>query len=86
MTRPRDIGHAVHQHYTSQADTGRTRNNQASAWGSQDNLRALAAQVEADPTLADALTQQQRHAIARIKLTDANRAKQNNDTIGDDAA
>lgn len=83
MTRPRDIGTAVHLHYTTQTGDGRTRNNQATDWGSKDQVRALAAQVDADPSLADALTPQQKHAIAMVKLTDANRAQQAGDQAGE---
>ena len=84
MTRPKDLGHAVRRHYAEQAGDGRTRNNEAIGWGRQDGIRALAAQAEADPTLAAMLSLQQKHAIAQIKLTDAHRARQASE--GDDAA
>jgi hypothetical protein len=85
MTRPESLGHAVHQHYTSQTGDGRTRANQDSRWGSLDNLRALAAQADADPAIAAMLSPQQKHAIGQLKLTDAHRAQQAADN-GDDAA
>lgn len=84
MTRLRDLSHAISRHYEHQTSDGRTRANKASGWGKQDGVRELAAQAEADPTLAAVLSPQQKHAIAQIKLTDAHRARQASE--GDDAA